>query len=310
MRQIPYKGDKTNEVYINGVWWPVYIDLFVYIGEIMSVARTHHTKDFTVMSNYHFKDKSISLKAKGLLSLMLSLSDTWDYSVAGLASLSSDGETSVRTAVKELEEHNYLKRTPVRENGRIIDWEYDIYEKPLEILEVEIPQVETPLLENTDNKILKQLNTKKENTKVLLSKDNNTTNFQFGGTKQRKDNLYTRCVSMIVYYTSDQELVHTLVDYLKVRLEMKDKPLYANSWKGLLNKLDRDFEPEERLAVVRQSIERGYASFFPVGSNNYDVRKGKPWEEGVRSTRYTEEELKELEELDRQREAQGLRTKF
>ena len=74
----------------------------------MSVARTHHTKDFTCMSNYHFKDRSISLKAKGLLSLMLSLPDTWDYSIAGLASLSNDGETSVRTTLKELEEHKYF----------------------------------------------------------------------------------------------------------------------------------------------------------------------------------------------------------
>jgi hypothetical protein len=268
----------------------------------MAVARTHHTKDYTCMSNYHFKDKSISLKAKGLLSMMLSLPDEWDYSVAGLAALSSDGETSVRTAVKELEEHRYLKRTPIRENGRIVDWEYDIYEKPEEILDVENQQVESLLLENNDNKILKQSNTKKvnnTNSKELVQ------NFDFGGKqKPKKENLYTKCVSLINDYTTDEKLRKALIDYLRVRLEMKDKPLYTNSWKGLLNKLDRDFDASERLQVVYQSIERGYASFFPVNSYSNNL-KDKPWERGVKSDGYTEEEKRQLEKEQQEMEARG-----
>ena len=63
----------------------------------MSTVRVKHTEDYTVMSNYHFKEKSLSLKAKGLLSLMLSLPDYWDYSIAGLVTLSSDVETAVRS---------------------------------------------------------------------------------------------------------------------------------------------------------------------------------------------------------------------
>ena len=272
----------------------------------MAVARTHHTKDYTCMSNYHFKDKNISLKAKGLLSVMLSLPETWDYSVAGLASLSSDGETSVRSAVKELEEHNYLKRTPVRENGRIIDWEYDIYEKPLELLEVENQQVENPLLENTDNKILKQSNTKKENTKSnskeLLQ------NFQFGKqTPKGNPNLYTKCISLIDNYTNDSTLRKTLIDYLQVRLEIKDKPLYTNSWKGLLNKLDREFDASERLAVVRQSIERGYASFFPVNNSSYGIKSESGSRHVPTMTRQDyEEEAQRLAEL----EARGVQVRF
>ena len=271
----------------------------------MSVARTHHTKDFTCMSNYHFKDRSISLKAKGLLSLMLSLPDTWDYSIAGLASLSNDGETSVRTTLKELEEHKYLTRTPVREDGKIIDWEYDIYEKPFDLPLVENPQVEIPLVENVDNKIYKQSNTKKENK--VVSKDT-TTEFSFGKQKPQKENLYTKCVSMINDYTTDKKLHDALIDYLRVRLEIKDRPLYANSWKGLLNKLDRDFDDSERLAVVYQSIEKGYVSFYPVSKIKYMLKTDESGASHV--LRMTAEEYKKEAERLAELESRGERVRF
>lgn len=72
------------------------------------VIRVERTKNFTVMSNHHFKNKELSLKAKGLLSLMLSLPDDWNYSMKGLATLSKDGIDSVRTAMKELENQGYV----------------------------------------------------------------------------------------------------------------------------------------------------------------------------------------------------------
>ena len=274
----------------------------------MAVARTHHNKNYTCMSNYHFRDKTLSLKAKGLLSLMLSLPDTWDYSVAGLASLSSDGETSVRSAVKELEEHDYLKRTPIREGGRIVDWEYDIYEKPFEILQVENQQVENLALEITDNKVNKQLSKKEENT--ILSKDN-ITEFQFGGKKEKpkKDNLYTRCVAMVDDFTDDRVVRADLIEYLNVLLEMaKDgRPLYSNVWKGLLKKLGSlsDVSQEQHL-IVRQSIERGYRSFFPVNNSwsNNSV-KSQPWERGVKSDTYTPEEIEQLKKERAEMEARG-----
>ena len=77
----------------------------------MSVIRIHKNSNFTVMSNYHFKEKKMSLKAKGLLSLMLSLPDDWNYSVSGLVTLSKDGKDSVMSALGELETFGYLERT-------------------------------------------------------------------------------------------------------------------------------------------------------------------------------------------------------
>ena len=74
------------------------------------IIRVERTKNFTVMSNHHFKNKKLSLKAKGLLSLMLSLPDDWNYSMKGLATLSKDGIDSVRTAMKELENQGYVEK--------------------------------------------------------------------------------------------------------------------------------------------------------------------------------------------------------
>ena len=76
----------------------------------MAVFRVEKTRNFTVMSNHHFRNRKLSLKAMGLLSLMLSLPDTWDYSLKGLATICGDGLTSVRAGVIELEKHGYVVR--------------------------------------------------------------------------------------------------------------------------------------------------------------------------------------------------------
>lgn len=97
----------------------------------MSVFRIHKTENYTVLSNYHFKEKRMSLKAKGLLSLMLSLPDTWNYSVSGLTALSKDGKDSVMSALAELEEFGYLKRTRLTNSkGQFSGVQYDIFEQP------------------------------------------------------------------------------------------------------------------------------------------------------------------------------------
>ena len=98
----------------------------------MAVFRVEKTKDFTVMSNHHLRNTELSLKAKGLLSLMLSLPEDWDYTTKGLAHICRDGVDSITTALKELERHGYLTRQRLRnENGQLGDIEYTIHEKPV-----------------------------------------------------------------------------------------------------------------------------------------------------------------------------------
>lgn len=98
----------------------------------MAVFRVEKTKDFTIMCNHHLRNVSLSLKAKGLLSLMLSLPEDWDYTTKGLAHICKDGVDSISTALKELERHGYLTRQRLRnENGQLGDIEYTIHEKPV-----------------------------------------------------------------------------------------------------------------------------------------------------------------------------------
>ena len=86
----------------------------------MAVFRIEKTRDYTVMSNHHLRDKSLSLKAKGLLSLMLSLPEEWDYTTKGLARICKDGVDSICAGVRELEEHGYVIRHRVRNaNGQL-----------------------------------------------------------------------------------------------------------------------------------------------------------------------------------------------
>ncbi len=114
------------------------------------VFRVERTKNFTVMANYHLKDKRLSLKAKGLLSVMLSLPDDWNYNMKGLARLSKDGLDSVRSTVKELERYGYVTRHRIRtETGQLADTEYLVRERPLDQEEQPTAlQTDSPRLEN------------------------------------------------------------------------------------------------------------------------------------------------------------------
>ena len=83
----------------------------------MSIIRVHKSKNFTVMSNYHLRDKNLSLKAKGLLSVMLSLPEDWDYSISGLCSILKENKTAIKSALRELQD-NGRGRHRARRHGR------------------------------------------------------------------------------------------------------------------------------------------------------------------------------------------------
>jgi len=128
----------------------------------MAVIRIVKDKNFITIGKYHLKEKEMSLKAKGLLSQMLSLPDEWDYSIVGLTKINKDGIDSIKATLKELEQFGYLRRTRVKDTkGIFTDIEYTIYEKPLgENPQVEKPLVENPLQLNTNN--IEEIKNKKE----------------------------------------------------------------------------------------------------------------------------------------------------
>lgn len=144
----------------------------------MSVMRINKTRDYTVMSNYHLRDMQLSLKAKGLLSVMLSLPDEWNYSISGLVSICKENETAIKSALNELKQSGYVvvtKSLPGQTKSGRIEYIYDIYEEPqrntkqegekqgVENLGVEFLSVENmPLYKYTNI-----LNTKESNTDIL-----------------------------------------------------------------------------------------------------------------------------------------------
>jgi len=97
----------------------------------MAVFRIEKTRDYTVMANHHLRNTELSLKAKGLLSLMLSLPEEWDYTTKGLARICKDGVDSICAGVRELEDHGYVVRERIRNpNGQLGAIEYTILEQP------------------------------------------------------------------------------------------------------------------------------------------------------------------------------------
>ena len=112
--------------------------------------REEKTRDYTVMSNHHLRNTNLSLKAKGLLSLMLSLPEEWDYTTKGLARICKDGVDSICAGVRELEEQGYVIRERVRNpNGQLGSIEYTILEQPRPP-EREKPERENPVLDNPE----------------------------------------------------------------------------------------------------------------------------------------------------------------
>ena len=116
----------------------------------MAVFRVEKTKDYTVMSNHHLRNTELSLKAKGLLSLMLSLPESWDYTTKGLSRICKDGIDSINGAIRELEANGYVIRKRLRnEKGQLTITEYTIFEQPQTLDTNDIPpKGENPILGN------------------------------------------------------------------------------------------------------------------------------------------------------------------
>ena len=146
----------------------------------MSVFRVEKNKGYTVMSNHHLRNHTLSLKAKGLLSQMLSLPDDWDYTLQGLAQINKESIDAIREAVRELERAGYIKRSRERdERGCLRGTVYTIYEQPrteptpeeptqalptLDHPTLEKPMLDFPTLENPMQLNTKGKNKEKQNT--------------------------------------------------------------------------------------------------------------------------------------------------
>ena len=229
----------------------------------MAVIRVNNTKGFTVMSNYHFQDKEISLKAKGLLGLMLSLPSNWDYSVNGLVAIVKENKAAVQTALKELEEHKYLKRTRVQDETGRFDYIYDIYEKPYDKLpcaENQCTDIQCTEVQCTENQ--PQINTNKQNTNKQSTKELNTNEYKEKNIKKESVN------SVIAEYTENKDLQDALHGFVEMRNKAR-KPLTVRAMKLSLNVLDNlAVDDVTKIAIVNQSIVHSWLTFYKLQNNN------------------------------------------
>jgi hypothetical protein len=206
---------------------------------MMSVVRVHKNANFTVMSNYHFKEKKMSLKAKGLLSLMLSLPDDWDYSIAGLATLSKDGKDSVMSALGELEKFGYLERQRLtNDKGQFAGVEYNIYESPQEK-----PVAVKPISANENEENPNSEKTAQSNTNSI-------------------NHLYD--LLFIELSTNDVELIAAYRDYIKMRDEM-NAPLNELSLKKLIDRAKRLSNNNVRIekVLLETAVINNWKNVYP-----------------------------------------------
>ena len=216
----------------------------------MTVFRVHKNENYTVLSNYHFKEKEMSLKAKGLLSLMLSLPETWDYSAAGLVKLSKDGKDSVNGALKELEKFGYLKRTQaVNTNGTFAGYNYEIYESPISDTKTEKPSTNKPLTEKPSTEkpqqlSIKELNTKQSNTKILKKEEE----------ERKTENLRPTYDSIINGKIFNDNVKKALYEFIKMRAMIK-KPLTNFALDLVIEKLFKiSFDPNVQVETLNEAV--------------------------------------------------------
>ena len=260
----------------------------------MAVMRVHKTGNYTIMSNYHFKEKDMTLKAKGLLSLMLSLPDDWDYSINGLATLSKDGRDSVMGALKELEKFGYLVRTRLTdEKGKFKGYDYDIYEEP----QSANPLTENPYTENPNTENPTQLNTNKINSEginTLSNKDKldkldkraeGSSDINIG-----KPNSFTKEL-IKAHYIEEDDLFMSVYNQLFVDLvnEYDFEQVRSCLW-YFIKRLENGNAIDENGAVVENKFAYLKTALYS-GANklnaDYDFGKGDidPYsEEGIKQT--------------------------
>lgn len=232
----------------------------------MAVIRVNKTADYTVMSNTHFKEKGMSLKAKGLLSLMLSLPDSWDYSINGLVSICKENESAIKSTLNELKKFGYLvvtKKMPDQTESGRIEYEYNIYEQPkqnqatekqaLENLPVETQPVENP----------GQLNTNTLNTKKLNTKDKK---------ERKKESSYDEILNTV----ENEELRETFAEFIKMR-KLTKNPMTDRALQMLIKKVELMYPGDIELQkkVLDNAIINNWKSVYPLKPEEIPQQKKK-----------------------------------
>lgn len=212
------------------------------------VFKIEKNKNYTIMSNYHLRDKNLSLKAKGLLSFMLSLPENWDYSLSGLIAVCKEQESSIKSTLKELKEAGYLVIEKVRGEKGYFEYNYLIYELPSELQKSkDNPEGENPPVDNPEVENQVQINTNKINTKEQIDK-----------TDKIDKTINDLQKSKFIYDNDYSELTNDLVKRGYIDQFDTEKVYYDNLFEEVLE--DNDFKDIAIIShyIVSRVIERKF----------------------------------------------------
>ena len=227
-------------------------------GDNMAVFKIEKNKNYTIMSNYHLRDKNLSLKAKGLLSFMLSLPDDWDYSLNGLCSICKEQETAIKSTLKELKRTGYLVIDKVRGDKGYFEYVYNIYEQLVEIEQEKNPEVENPPMDIPPLENDTQINTKEQNTKEQIDKDdktilNNFNNLNSDFYNPKNHNILTNELVNRKYITQDD--------------------LQIVYYDNLFNELMKKYEFNDLIVITHYIVPRVVSRNFIDEYDNYIENK-------------------------------------
>lgn len=208
----------------------------------MAILRKQQKNQYTVIDQSIFKDKTLSNKALGMLCRMLSLPNEWEFSVEGLATLSTDGVSAVRSQLSELEEHGYLARNYVRGEGKYSGIEYVVSEVPM----CDFPKSENLISENLISENRPQSNTKESITETSITKSSSL----------RSEDIYREL---------PENLQEALMDFEKMRKSIK-KPINSDrARKMLLNRLHElaGDDVEQMIYLLNEAIFHNWQTVYP-----------------------------------------------
>lgn len=243
----------------------------------MGNFKIYKNSNFTIMGNFHLREKNMTLKAKGILSLMLSLPKDWDYSIAGLVTLSKDGKDSVISALKELEEFGYLTRKILKNSkGQFDGYEYIIREEPYsDNLYSDKQYSDNPYAENPNSDNLLQLNNniinnnKEQNNKLINNRENKEY-IDKSIYKKKRENEFDSIIEIFLEknftnsnFDDKQELVKVIYDFIEHRKKIK-KPLTERALNSNISKALSlsDGTIRDVINIIDNSIAHGWQGIY------------------------------------------------
>lgn len=227
---------------------------------MMNRIKVEKNKDYTIISNVFLRDKSLSLKAKGVLAMVMAMKDDWDFSINGFCKITKEGEAAIYTAIKELKDNGYCKECKIRdENKRIIGNEYTFYETP-----------QTKVAENQLNCGNLNLGSLNQGNQGQLNTNNNKINIEINKKEDIKISSKKEKDILSDYDTTDvpEGFLPIIKIWCEYKRDKKQKYKSQKSFQTMVNHLHKlsKGNPHDAKLIVEQSIGNNYAGLFELSN--------------------------------------------